>query len=298
MNSPSSGFPGNQFINIGQFSNRGVELALAGSPVIRNDLRVNVRGSIATNKNRIDVLGQDTPIPNTGVGQLTGAYNAAGFPVGSFFYKRIVSATLTAPGSVTNIMCEGGSNFSRGNGSVIPCDNAPLLYFGSPIPTWLSALGADVTWRRFTLNGVAEFQGGHYVDDGNVGAQHVFFNDSRAAVEGTDPIVVAHQATGNFGAAGLMKAGFGKIRNVSLTYELPGNWAGSLGASRAAVTVTGANLATIWRAQSRKFGALGQDPEVRSNAPNFYGDPNLSNGYTQESWPQFRRFLATVRFSF
>ena len=298
VNSPSSGFPGNQFINIGQFSNRGVELALAGSPVIRNDLRVNVRGSLATNRNRIDVLGQDTPIPNTGVGQLTGAYNAAGFPVGSFFYKRIVSATLTAPGSVTNIMCEGGSNFSRGNGSVVPCDNAPLLYFGSPIPTWLSALGADVTWRRFTLNGVAEFQGGHYVDDGNVGGQHVFFNDSKAAVEGTDPIVVAHQATGNFGAAGIMKAGFGKIRNVSLTYELPGNWAGSLGASRAAVTLTGANLATIWRAQSRKFGALGQDPEVRFNTPSAYGDPNLTNGYTQESWPQFRRFLATVRFSF
>ena len=43
---------------------------------------------------------------------------------------------------------------------------------------------------------------------------------------------------------------------------------------------------------------LGQDPEVRINTPNFYGDPNLSNGYTQESWPQFRRFLATVRFSF
>jgi len=180
----------------------GIELALAGSPVTRNDLRVNLRGSLATNRNRIDVLGQDTPIPNTGVGQLTGAYNAAGFPVGSFFYQKIVSATLTSPGVVTNIMCEGGANFSRGNGTVVPCDGAPLLYFGSPVPTWLSALGAEIVWRRFTLGSVAEFQGGHYVDDGNVGGQHVFFNDSKAAVEGTDPIVVAHQALGNFGAAG------------------------------------------------------------------------------------------------
>src|SRR5213076_2783629 len=110
VNSPSSGFPGNQFINIGQFSNRGIELALAGLAVNRNDFRVNLRGSLATNRNRIDVLGQDTPIPNTGVGQLTGAYNAAGFPVGSFFYQKIVSATLTSPGTVTNIMCEGGTN--------------------------------------------------------------------------------------------------------------------------------------------------------------------------------------------
>ena len=298
LNSPSSGFPGNQFINIGEFSNRGFELALQGSPIARGEWRVTVRGTLATNRNRINVLGQDTPIPNTGIGQLTGAYNAAGYPVGSFFFKRIVSATLTSPGVVTNVMCEGGANFSRGDGSVVPCASAPLLYFGSPIPTWLSALSADISWKRWRLAGIAEFQGGHVVDDGNVGGAHVFFTNSRAAVEGTDPIAVAHIATGNFGAAGLMKAGFGKIRNVSLSYLAPERWARMLGASRGSVTLTVANLATIWRAQERKFGMRGQDPEVRNNAPNFYADPNLTNGYTQESWPQYRRFLVTVRLSF
>ena len=297
-NSPSSGFPGNQFINIGEFTNHGIELALGGSPIVRGALRVNVRGTLATNRNRINVLGQATPIPNTGVGFLTGAYNVAGFPMGSFFYKRVLSATLTSPGVVTNVMCEGGANFSRGDGSVVPCATAPLLYFGSPTPTWLSSWSADISWKRWRLAGIVEFQGGHVVDDGNVGGQHVFFNDSRAAVEGTDPIAVAHIVNGYFGAAGLMKAGWGKIRNVSLTYELPDRWARVLSASRGSVTLTVANLATIWRAQERKFGALGQDPEVRNNLPSFYGDPNLTNGYTQESWPQFRRFLATVRLSF
>jgi len=297
-NSPSSGFPGFQFINIGEFSNRGFELALQGSLMNRRELRVNVRGTLATNRNRINVLGQDNPIPNTGIGQLTGAYNTAGYPVGSFFFKRIVSATLTSPGVVTNIMCEGGANFSRGDGSVVPCATAPLVYFGSPIPTWLSALSADISWKRWRLAGIAEFQGGHVVDDGNVGGAHVFFTNSQAAVEGTDPIAVAHIATGNFGAAGLMKAGWGKIRNVSLTYTAPERWARMFGASRGSVTLTVANLATIWRAQERKFGMRGQDPEVRFNTPTAYNDPNLTNGYTQESWPQYRRFLATVRLSF
>jgi outer membrane receptor protein involved in Fe transport len=296
--SPSSGFPGTQFINIGEFSNSGFELALQGSPIARGDLRVTLRGTLATNRNRINVLGQDLPIPSTGIGQLAGEYHAAGYPVGSFFFKRIVSATLTSPGVVTNVMCEGGANFSRGDGSVVPCGSAPLVYFGSPVPTWLSALSADISWKRWRLAGIAEFQGGHVVDDGNVGGAHVFFNNSRAAVEGTDPIAVAHIATGNFGAAGLMKAGFGKIRNVSLTYSAPERWARVLGASRGSLTLTVANLATIWRAQERKFGMRGQDPEVRNNAPNFYGDPNLTNGYTQESWPQYRRFLVTVRLSF
>lgn len=296
--SPSSGFPGSQFINIGEFSNRGFELALQGSPIARGNVRVTVRGTLATNRNRINVLGQDTPLQNTAVGQLTGAYNAAGYPVGSFFMRRIVSATLTSPGVVTNVMCEGGANFSRGDGSVVPCAGAPLLYFGSPIPTWLSALSADISWKRWRLAGIAEFQGGHVVDDGNVGGAHVFFTNSRAAVEGTDPIAVAHIATGNFAAAGLMKAGFGKIRNVSLTYLAPERWAQMLGASRGSVTLTVANLATIWRAQERKFGMRGQDPEVRINSPTFFNDPNLTNGYTQESWPQYRRFLVTVRLSF
>jgi hypothetical protein len=95
-----------------------------------------------------------------------------------------------------------------------------------------------------------------------------------------------------------MKAGFGKLRNLSLTYEVPARWAGWIGATAGSVTLTAANLFTIWRAQQGTFGGRSIDPEVRINQPNFYGDPNLTNGYNQESWPQFRRFLATVRLAF
>jgi hypothetical protein len=69
-------------------------------------------------------------------------------------------------------------------------------------------------------------------------------------------------------------------------------------ATGASVTLTGANLGTIWRAQDNTFGAKAQDPEVRFNNPVAYGDPNLTNGYTQESWPQYTRFLATIRMTF
>lgn len=300
LSSPSGGFPGNKFINIGQLSNRGFELALNGSPIPLGDFKLHLRGSLATNRNRIDVLGQDSPIPNTSVGQSVGAFNAQGFPVGSFFYQKIVSATLSGPGQVTNVMCEGGTNFGKGNGTAVPCADAPFVYSGSPTPTWLSALSADVTWRRLTLAGVAEFQGGNWYSDGNIGGQHVFFNSSKAAVEQTDPVLVALQAAGQFGQAGIMKAGFGKIRNISLTYDAAPRVAGVLGASRASVTLTLANVATIWRAQQGTFGAKAIDPEVRTNssAAGYIIDQNLTNGFTQESWPQFRRFQATVRLSY
>ena len=99
-------------------------------------------------------------------------------------------------------MCEGGTNFGRGNGTTVPCDEAPVVFYGGPTPTWLSAFSADVAWRSLRLAGVAEFQGGHWVSEGNVGGSHVFFNNSKAAVEQTDPILVARQTMGDFGATG------------------------------------------------------------------------------------------------
>ena len=300
LSSPSIGFPGNQFINIGEYENSGLELALDGTVVNSGNWRVGLRGSVATNKNEVKTLG-GPPVPNTGIGQLVGAYNVSGFPMGSFFYKKVVSATLTEPGKVTDVQCEGGTNFGRGDGTKVSCDAAPLVFFGGPTPTLLSAVSGDVAWKSFRLAAVAEFQSGHYVSEGNVGGAHVFFNNSRAAVEGTDPILVAYQGMGAFGATGIMKAGFGKIRNVSLTYTMPGQLARAMRATGASITLTGANLATIWRAQDGTFGAKAQDPEIRANNTNgpwFGGDPNGTNAYTQESWPQYTRFLATFRLTF
>jgi hypothetical protein len=104
---------------------------------------------------------------------------------------------------------------------------------------------------------------------------------------------------GAFGATGIMKAGFGKIRNVSLTYTLSNQLAHAMRANGASITLTGANLGTIWRAQDGTFGAKAQDPEIRVNNGAYYGsDNNGTNAYTQESWPQYRRFLATIRLTF
>jgi TonB-dependent SusC/RagA subfamily outer membrane receptor len=298
LSSPSSGFPGNRFINIGQFTNSGFELAVSGTAINRQNLQLNLRGSLGTNHNKIDDLGQDAPIPNTGIGQAVGAYNVTGFPMGSFFYRRVVSATLTSPGHVTDVMCEGGKNFGEGDGTAVPCATAPFVYSGNPTPTWTSAFSGDLAWKSWRLASVVEFQGGHWMSDGSVGGAHVFFNDSKAAVEGTNPILVALQQRGEFGQAGLMKAGFGKLRNVSLTYTLPRRVARLVSASSGSVTLTGANLATLWIAQNGTFGQRTVDPEIRMNSSTFINDPNLTNGFNQESWPQYRRFLASIRLSF
>ncbi|MBX3145919.1 MAG: SusC/RagA family TonB-linked outer membrane protein [Gemmatimonadales bacterium] len=290
--SPSGGFPGNQFINVGQFSNKGVEVAVDGSLINGREFKLNLRGSIAKNTNKIDDLGQAVPLVQNA--QL-GTYHVSGFPIGGQFYKKPISAELNAAGQAINVLCEGGTNFGNGDGSAVPCATAPNLYWGPSTPTLLSSISADVQWRRFRLVGIAEFQSGQMYLDGNLAASHIFFFNSLAGAQRTDPILVAYQtgplASQNF-ATGMMKGGFGKLRNVSLTYDMPRSVAGLLGAAGGSVTLTGSNLATLWRAQRGTFGGKVVDPEVKRNT----GD--LFIAFNQESWPQYTSFLATVRLSF
>src|SRR4030095_10864691 len=103
---------------------------------------------------------------------------------------------------------------------------------------------------------------------------------------------------GALGAPGIMKAGFGKIRNVALTYTLSPQWASRIRASNASITLTGANLGTIWRAQEGTFGAKEQDPKNRLNPPRTPKGSHPDKGLHAGILPAVRRFLATVRLSF
>jgi hypothetical protein len=173
------------------------------------------------------------------------------------------------------------------------------LYYGQSIPKTLASVSADITWKRLRLVAVAELQGGLKIIDGNIWASHVFFNSTLASLQGTDPILEAIKLysfeTGL--QSGIIDGSFSKLRNVSLTYDLPGNITRLLGAGRGSFTVTGLNLVTLWRGQTGTFGARTIDPEVRPNTGAYARSYNLA-AYNQESWPQSTRVLATVRLSF
>ena len=49
---PSRGFPGVQFLNIGKTRNRGIELALFGTPINTSRWGLELRGTIATKSGR------------------------------------------------------------------------------------------------------------------------------------------------------------------------------------------------------------------------------------------------------
>jgi TonB-linked SusC/RagA family outer membrane protein len=304
---PSRGFPGNQFLNLGKTRNRGIELALSGTPVETRRWGLELRGTIATNDSKITSLGG---VPPTFIGgSFIQQFNVEGFTPGSFFYKRIVSADIVPDtirlGGVptfvlpraTNVMCEGGTDLGNGNGTTVPCATAPRLYAGRPTPSWNGSFTATVrVGSRTRLLTQVDYLGGLRAVVGDVGAQHTFFRNSRSSIAGDNPILQAWRLDPNgTGATGLMDAGFARLRTVSLSYDLPN--ALLMGATRGSITVAGENLAFLWRAQEDSYGAKWIDPEL---LPNRSGDIGVTGNYTytQESWPQLARIRTTVRFTF
>ena len=304
---PSRGFPGNQFVNIGKVRNRGIEIAVDGSPVNKRSWGLDLRATYATNDVTILDMG-GTPPAFIG-GSFIQQFNVEGFAPGSFFYKKVVSSTVQPVNLGVNVpigfdpMCEGGTDLGYGDGSVVPCAGAPRLFSGRPTPKWNGSFSATLRLgQRFRLLGLVDYVGGHTVDVGDVAAIHAFFLNSKQVLEGSDDVLsgyigleLLYGDPNAIGALGLFKAGFAKLRTVSATYDFPDKIARWVGAGRGSVTLSAENFLTLWREQKLSYGVEWIDPEI---APNYQSNAQGLDGYIQESWPQLARIRTTIRFTF
>ncbi len=303
---PSRGFPGFQFQNIGAVTNKGFELGVTAIVLRSENVGLDLGFTYSTTKNEVKDIGGEPPILQ---GTVLGAvqHHLPGFPLASIFAKRVVSADIDASGATpvaVNVMCEGGeladprANLSRGGGAPVPCADAPLVYWGQPIPEWEGSVSATLTlFRNLELFGLVDYLGGRTLINGDVAASHRFFLHTRAILERTDPILLAYEGLGGEGLPqpGIMDAGFAKLRNLSATYTFPRGWTRKIGASRVSLTVAMENLATLWVGQRESFGHRITDPEVAQQTG---GATQGLSAYHQEGWPSLRKFLTTLRVTF
>ncbi len=301
---PSKGFPGVQFRNIGQISNKGIEIGINGQVYNSSAFSVDMGATFSTFDNEVTDLGGQPPIVQSS-SSLNRQFHVEGFPLGSMFYKRVVSAQLDGSGGrnvATNLMCEGGekagdSDFSWGGGSPVPCADAPEVYWGQPIPNIEGGIYTNLRiGQNLSLYALVDYVGGHHLSLGDVSAQHRFFINSRAILERTDPILLGYEALGAGGLAqsGVVAGDFMKLRTLSASYTLPEAVAEMMWASRVAITASVDNLWTIWQKSKDSFGHPIMDIERARQSPGQFG----LNGYVQEGWPQLTRFVSTVRFTF
>lgn len=276
---PSTGFFRQQFVNLGEIKNEGVELQLTANPILTDQTAWNLTFNLATNDNEVISLGlEDTDYLEFSIARNR---HQPGYPVNAFFSRKIVSAEHGPGGTPINILCADGA------GGAVACSEAPRLYTGRPDPTVEGSFTSILTlFERLTLFGMMDFKLGHSIWSSSLWCPGILGCEDEVYPERFDPVYAASSVLGiTDDARWVMDVSFAKLRELSLQYALPDKWARGFGASRASITVAGRNLHT-WT----PFEGL--DPE---NVASF---PRSGLLFEQNEVPQLAQFLTTVNVSF
>jgi TonB-linked SusC/RagA family outer membrane protein len=240
---PSLGGPTTRFENLGEVSNKGVELMLSVTPVNMDNVRLDLTASAWGNKNRLIELGEGIEPIIFGLGGASQRHQE-GYPLGGFWGQPV------------------SFNDANGDGVIQTAEviqDPTTQFLGSVFPTHGGGLSATVTlMKRFTIfanldgrfghklfNSTEEFRCGFGICRGLHDPTSSLWDQARSIAAG--PLA---------NDAGFMEdAGFVKLRELSFSYELPERWTSAFGGRSAAITIVGRNLKT-WTDYT------GFDPEI------------------------------------
>jgi TonB-linked SusC/RagA family outer membrane protein len=285
---PSLGFGGTtRLTNLGEVNNRGIELSLFGSPIQHPSFSWDTRLNIATNRNKLVSFGIEGKILETPGGQAYGSVqqHRVGFPLGGYW---VTPPQRAADGSALRTPA-GAAIFNPGDSA--------RRYVGPSTPTREIGFSNTLTFfRNFRLYALLDHKGGHFIfnlqernrcqSQDNCSRN----NDPRARFPQTaaDTILfkeIAVYKSTSISPEWIQKADFIKLREVSLSADLPAAWARLAGGRSVTFTLSGRNLA-IWSDYE------GVDPEV-----NTYGGRNFVRVDAYAA-PMMRRLSAAINLQY
>lgn len=282
---PSEGFLSSRVENVGEIRNRGIELQATAGLLRTDAIDWKLRGNVSLmSSEAIDLDGDPDKVTSIYTGLNSEIREGFGVPV--YFGNRIVNPNDFADPIVVR-------------DTVI----------GPVYPTAISGLGTTLTlMSRLTLDALAEYQGGHYVQNYTAyqnarrgvwypcyGVQQKIIAADNGDGSALNDVTALERARCSIDDADsnfwIEPADFVKLRHVSLTYSLPAEWVRF--GRNASITLAGQNLFT-WTDYS------GSDPEVQDAADQLgTGGPGGRFGrrdYYQ--LPNPRTFLLSFRLSF
>jgi outer membrane receptor protein involved in Fe transport len=278
-----------RFVNIGQISGWGTETSLNIQAITEGPVRFDLDVALTTQGNRIDDMGGIFRIQE---GRSRAHYE--GFSIASLSDKKVVSADFVSgtSGDVdpASVMCDGGKGkqvYDPGadayvalemGGPAVPCDQAPQIVWGPTDPTRIVNVSPTLTilddWR---LSANIDAQWGHWVAADYATARYTSHPSAQLVWLQDDPIGMAYiDVTRN--GFGNTKAGFAKLREISLAYTLPSSVVERIGASAGSIRVGARNIARLWLQQEcagdpvLKHCELQNDPEVTRGEYIFGGE--------------------------
>lgn len=273
---PSVGTDPSRWINVGEVDNHGWELGLDMILLDRESVALDVFVNGSINRNELLTLGDDAEP----IGDLT--RHVPGYPLGGWWEEPILSYKDT-----------------NGNGVIEYTDELKELalgdtavYVGPGMPQQQVSVGLNLTlFQNLRFYTLLDHRGDYYAFNNTEKFRCDFelcrpLNDPTAPLDDQARAVASHYPTSPTFFGYIEKADFWKLREASVTYQVPASWAERFGASRAAVTLSGRNLAT-WTDYT------GMDPEINSGGAS--DDFGISEFLTQ---PPVRYWTMRVSLSF
>jgi outer membrane receptor protein involved in Fe transport len=285
---PSSGFISSQLSNLGAVTNKGIELGLTGKVIQRENLSWDSRLNVATNQNELLSFGIAGRTVETPGGQAYGSVqqHRVGYPLGGYW----VTPPLRAADGSALLTATGAAQFNPGD--------TARRYIGPSTPTlewnWSNTF---TVFKYFRVYALLDAKSGHYIFNlqernrcqaANDNCARV--NDPRARFPQTAADTVLFKELAVYRSTSISpewieSADFLKLREISISMDLPRSWLTRTRASGATFTISGRNLA-IWSNYS------GVDPEVNS-----YGGRNFVR-VDAYALPMMRRWTAAMNLTF
>jgi hypothetical protein len=275
--------------NLGSVLNRGLELSLFGTPVDRPNLSWNTRLNFATNHNELTSFGLAEKTSDTPSGQAYGSVqqHRVGYPLGGYW--------VTPPERDAN----GAAILTPAGAAIFNVSDATRRYIGPSVPTREIGFSNTITFfKHFSLYGLLDYKAGGFIFNQQERSRCQLANDNCTRVNdprarfpktAEDSVLfkelAVYRNTAAVSPEWIQSSDFVKLRELSLSMDLPQNVLARTRASSGRLTLSGRNLA-IWSDYE------GVDPEVNS-----YGGRNFVRVDAYAA-PMMRRLTAAVTLGF
>ena len=307
------------YLNAGSIRNAGVEISLYGSPIQQRDFNWDVRVNYTHNDN--EVLDIYPGLTEVTIGEQFGYASSTvtqkfipGMPVGALFGR---SYARYYGNDKEDAMFIDYSRPQLIGANGFPVINTKQMYLGNSQPDWIGSIYNDIRYKQFGLSFLFDAQQGlkKYNQMGNFMSafgiatytenrrETVVFEGVTADGQPNTKPVWLGQGTGpdgvNYGNGfyrnvhrGVSEnfiedASFVKLRNVTLSYQLP---ASLLHKTK---FITGASIAVSGNNLWLSTDYTGFDPESSSNSAG-----SIADGFAGFTYPATRSYMVTLNLSF
>lgn len=292
--------------NIGEMVNKGHEIALTLKPVegMVSGLDVELFGTWSKNINEvinitddIDELTLGGPFSTSASSPGVTTVAKEGLPFGT--YKGLAYKTNAAG----QVVVDANTGF--------PLYTDEEVYFGSYQPDWMAGFGANITYKGIGFNVLFDVRkGGQFlsqtkdmVEFNGTGAHTVQYNREpfiypNSVIENEDGTFATndHEITeqdfytnyGNPTSTSLIDASFVKLREIGVSYTIPGSILSKTPFKTARVSLFGKNL-KFWLPEDNDFA----DPEI--NGPSLTGN---AQGIETTQTPPAKSFGVNLQLTF